>query len=88
MSLLIPSYGSRARHQNRGVVAWASENGVPIVEANVGVTMIISKGEVVACGRRVNAVTVATIESTAAPSTANRTRQDEAFSMLARYGDG
>ena len=63
----------------RAVLARAKENGVPIVEANVGVTLIISKGEVVACERRVNAVTVGTIEIPAAPSAANRDRQEERF---------
>lgn len=43
------------------MLARARENGVPIGDANVGVTRIVSKGEVVACERRVDAVTVATI---------------------------
>ena len=77
--LLIPSCGSRAREQDRAVLARARENGVPIVEANVGVTLIVSKGEVVACERRADAVTVATIEIPAAPSTANRDRQEGQF---------
>ena len=77
--LLIPSYGSRGRHQDRAVLARARENGVPIVEANVGVTLIISKGEVVACERRVDAMTVGVIDVPAAPSTANRDRQEETF---------
>ena len=77
--LLIPSYGSRSRDQDRAVLARARENGVPVVEANVGVTLIISKGEVVACERRVNAVTVGAIEVPAAPSAANRDRQEEKF---------
>ena len=77
--LLIPSYGSRGRHQDRAVLARARENGVPIVEANVGVTLIISKGEVVACERRVDAMTVGVIEVPAAPSVANRDRQEETF---------
>ncbi len=92
--LLIPSYGSRAREQDRAVLARARENGVPIVEANVGVTLIVSKGEVVACERRVDAVTVATIEIPAAPSTANRDRQEGQFlrwraeEMAQRYERG
>ena len=77
--LLIPSYGSRGRHQDRAVLARARENGVPIVEANVGVTLIISKGEVVACERRVDAMTVGAIEVPAAPSVANRDRHEEIF---------
>ena len=92
--LLIPSYGSRAREQDRAVLARARENGVPIVEANVGVTLIVSKGEVVARERRVDAVTVATIEIPAAPSTANRDRQERQFlrwraeEMAQRYERG
>ena len=92
--LLIPSYGSRAREQDRAVLARARENGVPIVEANVGVTLIVSKGEVVACERRVDAVTVATIEIPAAPSTASRDRQERKFlrwrreEMAQRYERG
>ena len=76
------------------MLARARENGVPIVEANVGVTLIVSKGEVVACERRVDAVTVATIEIPAAPSTANRDRQEQKFlrwrdkEMTQRYERG
>ena len=46
--ILIPSYGSKSRGQNEAVLARARENGVPIVEANVGMNLIISKGEIVA----------------------------------------
>lgn len=44
--ILIPSYGSKTRNQNQAVLARARENGVPIVEANVGMNLIISKGEI------------------------------------------
>lgn len=77
--LLIPSYGSRSRSQDRAVLARARENGVPIVEANVGVTLIVSKGEVVACERKINAVTVGAIDVPAAPGAANRDRQEQVF---------
>ena len=46
--LLIPSYGSKGKSQNQTVLARARENGVPIVEANVGMNLIINKGEIVA----------------------------------------
>ena len=46
--ILIPSYGLKGKIQNEAVLARARENGVPIVGANVGVNLIISKGEVVA----------------------------------------
>lgn len=45
--ILIPSYGSKRKEQNETVLARARENGVPIVEANVGMNLIISKGEIV-----------------------------------------
>lgn len=77
--LLIPSYGSRSRSQDRAVLARARENGVPIVEANVGVTLIVSKGEVVACERKIDAVTTGAIDVPAAPGAANRDRQEQAF---------
>ena len=81
--LLIPSYGSRSKDQDNTVIARARENGVPIVEANVGVTLIISKGEVVACSRKKTAITHASIEIPARPSTTNRNHQENRF-LVAR----
>jgi predicted amidohydrolase len=46
--ILIPSYGSKTKEQNQAVLARARENGVPIVEANVGMNLIVSKGEICA----------------------------------------
>ena len=46
--ILIPSYGDKSKRQNEAVLARARENGVPIVEANVGMNLIISKGEICA----------------------------------------
>ena len=46
--ILIPSYGAKSKSQNQAVLARARENGVPIVEANVGMNLIISKGEICA----------------------------------------
>ena len=77
--LLIPSYGSRSKDQDRNVLARARENGVPIVEANVGVTMVVSKGEVAALSRRQTAITYSTIEIPARPSRANRDRHETQF---------
>lgn len=45
--ILIPTYGSKNRAQNKAVLARSRENGVPIVQANVGMNLIISKGEIV-----------------------------------------
>jgi predicted amidohydrolase len=77
--LLIPSYGSRSRAQDRAVLGRARENGVPIVEANVGVTLIISKGEIVALSRKQTAITCGTIAIPAPPSPRHRDRQERAF---------
>ncbi len=67
--ILIPSYGSKSRDQNEAVLARARENGVPIVEANVGMNLIVSKGEIVAYEWGNDRITTATIEIPAAPST-------------------
>ena len=77
--LLIPSFGSRNRDQDAAVLARARENGVAIVEANVGVTLIISKGEVVAVSRKETTVIYGTIEVPATASAANRDRHERAF---------
>ena len=77
--LMIPSFGSRAKSQDEAVIARARENGVPIVEANVGVTMIVSKGEIVARSRRVTQILYGTIEIPAAPSTRNRDTHERRF---------
>lgn len=67
--ILIPSYGSKSRDQNETVLARARENGVPIVEANVGMNLVVSKGEIVAYAWGNDRITTATIEVPAAPST-------------------
>ncbi len=77
--LMIPSFGSRSKSQDKAVLARARENGVPIVEANVGVTLIISRGEVVALSRKENQILFGTIGIPAAPSIANRDRHERSF---------
>ena len=67
--ILIPSYGSKSCDQNETVLARARENGVPIVEANVGMNLIVSKGEIVAYAWGNDRITTATIEVPSAPST-------------------
>ena len=67
--ILIPSKGSKARRQNRAVLARARENGVPIVEANVGMNLIVSKGEIVAYKWGNDKITTAVIDVPVAPST-------------------
>ena len=77
--LLIPSYGSRSKEQDKNVLARARENGVPIVEANVGVAMVVSKGEVVALSRKETTIVFSAIEVPAAPSRANRDTHEGRF---------
>ena len=69
--ILIPSKGSKARRQNRAVLARARENGVPIVEANKGMNLLVSKGEIVAYKWGNDKITTAVIDVPATPSTAN-----------------
>jgi predicted amidohydrolase len=67
--ILIPSYGSKGRNQNETVLRRARENGVPIVNANVGMNLIVSQGEIVAYRWGNDAITTAEVEVPAAPST-------------------
>ena len=77
--LLIPSFGSCSKSQDEAVLARARENGVPIVEANVGVTLIISRGEVVAVSRQENKILHGTIDIPAAAGAANRDTHERRF---------
>ena len=68
--ILIPSYGDKTRRQNRAVLARARENGVPIVEANVGMNLIISKGEICAYQWGNDQITCGVVDVPAAPGPA------------------
>ena len=89
--ILIPSYGSKTKGQNQAVLARARENGVPIVEANVGMNLIISKGEICAYQWGNDQITHGVIEIPAAPceETARQAEQDyldaQAPEMERRY---
>jgi predicted amidohydrolase len=76
--ILIPSYGSKNKGQNQAVLARARENGVPIVEANVGMNLIISKGEVVTYkwGNDQISTAVIDIPAPASPQTARQSEQE------------
>lgn len=78
--LLICSYGSRKKRQNQTVMARARENGLPIVEANVGMNLIISKGEVVSYKWGVDQITTGVIDVPTLPST-RAARQAERFHL-------
>ncbi len=59
--LVIPSYGSKSEAQDAAVLARGRENGLPVVEANVGVSLIVSGGEIAALRREAVAVTFSEI---------------------------
>ena len=59
--LLIPSYGDCSIKNDRAVVARSRECNLPVVEANVGRTLIVDRGRIIAGSRKQNALTFATI---------------------------
>ncbi|MBT5707655.1 MAG: carbon-nitrogen hydrolase family protein [Verrucomicrobia bacterium] len=60
--LLIPAYGSRSSAQDEAVASRSRENGVPVIEANVGVQLITDgEGTIVALDREMEGITVADI---------------------------
>lgn len=78
-ALFIPSYGSKDKSQNLTVVARARENGVPIAEANVGLNLIVSRGEMIAYKWGNDQITVAEIEIPKAPSVRLARQLEEEF---------
>jgi N-carbamoylputrescine amidase len=66
--LLIPTYGSTEHGQTKAVLARSRENGVPIVQANVGMVQVISKGEIVTHQRGMNRITYGHIDIPVLPS--------------------
>ena len=79
--LLIPAMGSRSEKQDEAVLRRGTENGVPIVEANVGVTLIVDDGSIVAVDRQEEGITFAniTIPPPVASQDQERDRVEEEF---------
>ncbi|MDE2816158.1 MAG: carbon-nitrogen hydrolase family protein [Chloroflexota bacterium] len=69
--LYIPTFGNTSKAQNQAVLARARENGVPIVQANVGQNLVVSKGEMIAYQRGFDKITVATVDIPTPPSAAS-----------------
>ena len=80
--ILIPSYGSKSKGQNEAVLARARENGVPIVEANVGMNLIISKGEIVAYKWGNDQISTAVIDIPEPPSQKIARRAEQEYLQL------
>ena len=59
--LVIPSFGSTSKKQDEAVLARGVENGLPVVEANVGVSLIVSNNQIAALNRQEEGVTFADI---------------------------
>jgi predicted amidohydrolase len=79
--LVIPSYGSRSKKQDEAVLSRGAETGLPVVEANVGVTLIVDDAQITAVDRREEAITFATITipPATAPQPKERNRVERAF---------
>ena len=79
--LLIPAMGTRNRSNDEAVLSRGRENNVPVVEANVGVTLVVDGGKITAVDRKEEGITFGTI--TIPPptpiDTAARDRQEAAF---------
>ncbi|MBI2478814.1 MAG: carbon-nitrogen hydrolase family protein, partial [Planctomycetia bacterium] len=77
--LIIPAFGSRSESQDQAVLSRARENGVPVVEANVGVTLVVDGGEITAVDRREQGITFGQITIppaiTATPDERDRVEQ-------------
>ena len=80
--IMIPSYGTKTQNQNETVLARARENGLPIVEANVGVNLIVNKGEIAAYKWGNDQITTATIDVPAMPSTAAARESESEYLKL------
>ena len=77
--ILIPSYGSKSKSQNQAVLARARENGVPIVEANVGMNLIISKGEICAYQWGNDQITCGVVDVPVAPGEVAARRAEQEY---------
>ena len=59
--LIIPSFGSRSKRQDEAVLARGVENNLPVIEANVGVTLIVSENKIAAVDRNEEGITYSDI---------------------------
>ena len=59
--LVIPSFGSTSKAQDEAVLARGVETGLPVIEANVGVSLIVNNNTIAAVDRHRRGVTFAEI---------------------------
>ena len=82
--LVIPSFGSTSKSQDDAVLARGVESGVPVVEANVGVSLIVSNDRIVAVDRRREGITFAQI-SVPASRSVNHAERDRVEAEFLRW---
>lgn len=73
--LIIPSFGSRSKAQDKAVLSRGQENSVPVIEANVGVTLVVNDGKIIAVDREEEGITIGRI--TIPPAARPRPNQRE-----------
>ena len=83
--LCILTYGNKTKRQDRTVLTRARENGLPIIQANVGRNLIISKGEIVAIDRGRDTVTIAEIDIPAKMSAQNARALERQFHVVYQH---
>lgn len=64
--LVIPAYGSNAFTQDEAVLSRGRENKLPIVEANVGVSLVVNEGKIATVSREKEGITFSEISIPAA----------------------
>lgn len=79
--LVIPSYGSCTAEQDENVLSRGKENGIPVIEANVGVTLLVSDNKIVAVDRNEEGITFGeiTIPPARDPNVEERDRVEQEF---------
>ena len=73
--LVIPAYGSRSQTQDEAVLDRGRENDLPIIEANVGVSLIVNENKIAVVDRHEEGITYANI-TIPPPRKANRAERD------------
>ena len=84
--LVIPSFGSTSTRQDDAVLARGVENGLPIIEANVGVSLIVNDNAIAGLDRHREGVTFAEI-SIPPPKTIDIAARDEEEAAFLKWRD-
>jgi N-carbamoylputrescine amidase len=86
--LVIPSFGSTSTKQDDAVLGRGVENSIPVIEANVGVTLIVSENRIAAVDREREHITFAEIVvPDARPVEATARDEEEQQFLLWRAGE-